>query len=72
MAFIEKEVLKNGLGEYLLYDSDDDLFLEDSMARIDGHYNGPDYFVMDWVKKIDIYSSQEAARQKTIFAKHFE
>ena len=59
MAFIEKEVLKNGLGEYLLYESDDDLFLEDSMARIDGHYNGPDYFVMDWVKKIDIYRDKK-------------
>ena len=55
MAFIEKEVLKNGLGEYLLYDSDDDLFLEDNMARIGGHY----YFVMDWVKKIDIYRDKK-------------
>ena len=29
------------------------------MARIDGHYNGPDYFVMDWVKKIDIYRDKK-------------
>lgn len=44
-AFIEKEVLK----EYLLYDSDDDFFIEDNIGCIESHYNGPDYFVMDSV-----------------------
>lgn len=33
--FIEKEVLRDQDGEYLLYDPDDDLFLEDNIAVID-------------------------------------
>lgn len=28
--------------------------LLDTFACIEGHYSGPDYFNMDWVKRIDI------------------
>lgn len=53
-AFIEKEVLSDQNGEYLLYDGDDGRFVKDTVACIEGHYSGPDYFNMDWVKRIDI------------------
>ena len=70
-AFREKEVLKDEKGEYLLYDSDDDLFIEDNIACTEGHYNGPDYFVMDWVKRIDIKRDKSGVTTKLdLFKKH--
>ena len=55
-AFIEKEVLRDHEGEYLLYDPDDDQFVEEAIAYIDMDRGKPkydrEYFVMHWVRKI--------------------
>ena len=52
--FIEKDVLSDQNGEYLLYDSDDDRFVKNTTACIPDAEGGPHYFNMDWVKRIDI------------------
>ena len=56
--FIEKEVLSDQNGEYLLYDSDDDRFVINTIAYRDLDRGWPEYereyFNMDWVKRIDI------------------
>lgn len=36
---------------YLLYDSDDGLFVKDTIAFIDTHH-GREFFNMDWVREI--------------------
>lgn len=52
--FIEKEGLKDENGEYLLYDSEEERFVEDDIACIPDSEGGPHFFVMHWVKKICI------------------
>ena len=45
--FIEKEVLSDQNGEYLLYDPDDQVFVEDTVACIPDAEGGPHHFNMD-------------------------
>ena len=56
--FIEKEVLSDQNGEYLLYDSDDDRFVINTIAYRDLDRGWPEYvrkyFNVDWVERIDI------------------
>lgn len=69
--FIEKEVLSDRNGEYLLYDLDDDIFVKDTIACIPDTEGGPHYFNMDWVKRIDIKREKNPGLTKLdLFQKH--
>ena len=69
--FIEKEVLQDEKGEYLLYDSDDERFIKDTTACIPDTEGGPHYFNMDWVKRIDIKRDKSGGLTKLdLFKRH--
>ena len=69
-AFIEKEVLSDQNGEYLLYDGDDARFVKDTVACIPYAEGGPDYFNMEWVERIDIKREKNPGLTKLFFFKN--
>ena len=69
--FIEKEVLTDQNGEYLLYGPDEQMFVQNSVACIPDTEGGPHHFNMDWVKRIDIKRDKSGGLTKLdLFKRH--
>lgn len=69
--FIEKEVLTDQNGEYLVYDSDDGRFIKDTVACIPDTEGDPHHFNTDWVKRIDTKRDKSGGLTKLdLFKRH--
>ena len=69
--FIEEEVLKDKNGEYLLYVAGEKRFVQDAIGCIDDFDNGPEFYVMECVERIDIKRDKSGVLTKLdVFLKH--